>query len=146
MNLLVTIAGFVLGGITLEVFWTSISNYRRKKDFRLKGHSYLWMFPVYAIVPFIYMFSLNFLSDYSIFIRGLFYMFAFYLLEYLSGYLIKKIIGQSPWDYSNRSIKIFGKKFKSNFHGLICLEYGPVWYIYGILFEFYFLFLAQLPI
>ncbi|MCH8326119.1 MAG: hypothetical protein IIB83_06125 [Bacteroidetes bacterium] len=68
----------------------------------------------------------------------------FYLLEFISGYLIKKAVGVSPWNYENYSLKIFGKKYKSNLKGLICLEYAPLWYLGGIIGEFYFKFLMSL--
>jgi hypothetical protein len=144
MALLQTSIGFIFIGITMEVFWTSILNSIKTKDPRLTGKTYLWMFPMYAVVPFIYMFVLARFPGINIFVRGLIYMFGFYLLEFISGFLIKKTVGVSPWNYENYSIKIFGKKHKSNLLGLICLEYAPIWYLYGIIGEFCFIFLMNL--
>jgi len=144
MNLLLVIIGFILIGITLEVFWTSISHLIEARNPRLVGKTYLWMFPIYAVVPFIYSFVLSQFQGANMFVRGIFYMIGFYLLEFISGYLIKKAVGVSPWNYKNHSINIFGKKYKTHFKGLICLEYAPVWYIYGILFEFYYIFLMNI--
>jgi len=143
MGLLETIIGFVLMGITLEVFWTSIFNYKKTKNPRLIGHTYLWMFLIYSVVPFIYIFVLNNLNS-SIYLRSIIYMVSFYLLEFIFWYLIRKFVGVSPWDYSNYFIKIFGKKYKSNFLGLVCVEYAPIWYLYGVVGELYFLFLINL--
>lgn len=144
MNWVIVILGFVLMGITLEVFWTSISHLIEARNPRLVGKTYLWMFPIYAVVPSIYLFVLSHFQGTSIFIRGIFYMIGFYLLEFISGYLIKKAVGVSPWNYQDHSIKLFGKTYKTHFKGIICLEYAPVWYIYGILFEFYYIFLISL--
>ena len=130
MALLQTIIGFVLIGITMEILWTSILNSIKTKNPKLTGETYLWMFPIYGIVPFIYMLVLAPFQGVNIFIKGIIYMFSFYLLELISGFLIKKSVGVSPWNYENYSIKIFGKKYKSNFYGLICLEYAPIWYLY----------------
>jgi hypothetical protein len=102
------------------------------------------MFPVYSLVPLVYLITLNYFSEISIFLRGLIYMFSFYILKIAFGLGIKKIIGNCPWDYSNYKIKIFNKKFKSNFKGIVCLQYAFVWYVYGILFEFYYLFLINI--
>ncbi len=144
MALIQTIIGFVLIGITMEVFWASILNSIKTKNPRLTGETYLWMFLIYAIVPFIYIFVLAHFQGTNIFIKGIIYMFAFYLLEFVSGFLIKKAVGVSPWNYEDYSIKIFGKKYKSNLYGLICLEHAPIWYLYGIMGEFYFIFLMNL--
>ena len=144
MALIQTIIGFVLAGITMEVCWTSILNFIKTKNPRLTGETYLWMFPIYAVVPFIYIFVLSQFQTANIFLKGIIYMTGFYLLEFITGYLIKKAVGVSPWNYEDFSIKIFGKKYKSNLKGLICLEYAPIWYLCGIIGEFYFKFLMGL--
>lgn len=144
MGLLHATIGFILAGITMEVFWTSIANYIKNKNPKLTGHTYLWMFLIYAIVPFIYILILKYFTDTNIFLKGLIYMTCFYLLEFFSGLLIRKIIGISPWNYESHKIKIFGKKYKSHFKGLVCLEFAPVWYLCGIIGEYYFLFLIGL--
>ncbi len=147
MKTIIPLIGFILMGITLEVFWTSILNHlkeRKKNKVKLIGVTYLWMFPIYAIVPIFYLLTLNLPPHISIFIRGLIYFCLFYILEFTSGWIIKKSVGESPWDYSNKKIKLFGKEFKSNFKGLICLQYAPIWYIYGILGELYYLFLINI--
>ena len=144
MNLVQIMTSFIVVGITLEVFWTSIINSIRTKDRKLTGKTYLWMFPIYALVPFIYILGIRYMQDINIFIKAIIYMFAFYLLEFTSGYVIKKIMGVSPWNYRGYDIKIFGKEHKANYKGLICLEYAPVWYLYGIMGEYFIKFLMNL--
>ena len=115
MALLQTIIGFILIGITMEVFWTSILTSIKTKNPRLTGETHLWMFPIYAVIPFLYIFVLAQFPATNIFIKGIIYTLGFYLLEFISGFLIKKAVGVSPWNYENYSIKIFGKKYKSNY-------------------------------
>jgi hypothetical protein len=141
MALIHAIIGFILVGITLEVFWTSVLDFIKSKNPRLTGVTYLWMFPIYALVPFIYILLSQFQAN--IFLKGILYMLGFYILEFVSGFLIRKAVGKSPWNY-NRTIKIFGKRYKTSFNGLICLEYAPIWYLYGILGEYYFKYLIGL--
>ena len=135
--------GSVLFGITIEVLFTSIGDFIKKENLKLQGNSYLWMFLVYALVPFIFMFILSFDIS-SIFVRAIFYMMGFYLLELISGEIIKKLTGKCPWNYRSKPIIIFGKKFKTNFKGLINFDFIPFWYIYGLVGEFIYLFLEAL--
>ena len=144
MDPFIVVAGFVMVGVTLEIFFTSIVDFMRNKDVRLPGVSYLWMFPIYAVVPLFFILGLMLFPGLSIFIRALFYMLMFYLWEYISGYTIKKIVGKSPWDYSNHKIRIHRRNYSTNLHGLVCLEYAPIWYAYGIIGEYYFLFLMHI--
>tara|TARA_B100000683_G_C12371318_1_gene507303 strand:+ start:600 stop:752 length:153 start_codon:yes stop_codon:yes gene_type:complete len=47
------IIGFIFIGVTMEVIFTSIMDFIKDKDPRLKGETYLWMLPIYAVLPFI---------------------------------------------------------------------------------------------
>lgn len=144
MNLIFIVLIFSFIGVGLEVFWTSIIDYVKTRNPRLEGKSYFWVFFVYGIVPFVYLIVLNWFGSTSIFVRGILYMILFYLLEFISGYTLKIIFGVSPWNYSGYKINLFGKKIKSDFLGVICLNYLPVWYIYGILGEFLFKFFLKI--
>ena len=99
------------------------------------------MFPIYAIVPFVYLFVLGNFQEINIFARGIIYMFNFYLLEFTAGFLIKRLVGKSPWNYEGRSIRMLGKKYKTNFMGLVCLEYALPFYILGIIGEYIYIYL-----
>jgi len=131
-------------GITLEVFWVAIMNSIKEKNPRLMGHSYLWMFLLYGIIPFVYKTMLSYFHNYSIFFRGILYMLAFCFLEYLLGFTVKQLTGRCPWDYSKHYVKLFGKRRKINLQGIITLRYILIWYVYGIVFEFYYLFLIKI--
>ena len=129
------ILGFVFIGITMEVIATSIMDFIKYRDPRLKGETYLWMLPVYAVVPYIYLFVTSTFKDSGWIVKGFIYMIAFYLLELLAGLIIKALVGVSPWNY---------KDYRFHFKEVICLEYAPVWFIYGVVGEMYYEFLTAI--
>jgi uncharacterized membrane protein len=95
------------------------------------------MLPVYAVVPYIYIFVQSTFPDIGWLVKSLVYMLAFYLLELIVGLLIKAIVGVSPWNYKN---------YRFHFKEVICLDYAPVWFIYGIVGEMYYDFLIAIPV
>ena len=92
----VEIIGFIFIGVTMEVVCTSIMDFIKLRDPRLKGETYLWMLPVYAAVPFIYVFIQSILPNLVWWQKGFVYMIAFYLLELIAGLIIKALVGVSP--------------------------------------------------
>ena len=86
-------------------------------------------------VPFIYIFVTNAFVESGWIIKGFVYMAAFYLLELVAGLIIKALVGVSPWNYKN---------YRFHFKEVICLEYAPVWFIYGVVGEMYFEFLISI--
>jgi uncharacterized membrane protein len=135
MAAITLILGFIFIGITMEVVATSIMDFIKYRDPRLKGETYLWMLPVYAVVPYIYMFVTSTFKDSGWIVKGFIYMIAFYLLELLAGLIIKALVGVSPWNY---------KDYRFHFKEVICLEYAPVWFIYGVVGEWYYEFLISI--
>ena len=129
------ILGFIFIGITMEVIATSIMDFIKYRDPRLKGETYLWMLPVYAVVPYIYMVVTSSFKDSGWIVKGFIYMIAFYLLELMAGLIIKALVGVSPWNY---------KDYRFHFKEVICLEYAPVWFIYGVVGEMYYDFLIAI--
>ena len=118
---------FGVVGVAAEIFFTSIhSLIKKEKNRAMIGHSSLWMFFIYGAVYFIILFGTTYLSQYSIFLRGLVYMILIYALELSSGLILKKF-NALCWDYC--------KDTKYHFKGIISLEFAPLWYIGGILFE-----------
>ena len=135
MAAITLILGFIFIGITMEVVATSIMDFIKYRDPRLKGETYLWMLPVYAAVPYIYLFVTRTFIDSGWIVKGFIYMIAFYLLELLAGLIIKALVGVSPWNY---------KDYRFHFKEVICLEYAPVWFIYGVVGEWYYEFLISI--
>jgi uncharacterized membrane protein len=121
-------------GVFLEILFTSLENLKKKKDKCLKGTSSLWMFFVYGSVYFIVLFVTTYFSDYNILLRGLIYMILFYLLEFTSGFILKKFHA-IPWDYSRET--------KFHFKGIIRLEFAPIWFLGGLFAEAVYYYVAQ---
>lgn len=111
-------------GWCLEILWTGLGSLFAG-DVRLTSQTYLWMFPIYGLAVLFeplhdYIRPLPFWS------RGLLWMLLFFTVEYLTGWLLKNIVGTAPWDYSYAFF---------NIHGLIRLDYAPVWFCTGLIFE-----------
>lgn len=112
-----------LFGWCLEIFWTGLGALFQG-DGRLTGHSSLWMFPIYGLAALIgpvyqQIKPLNFLF------RGFLYMLAIFAVEYVTGSVLKQL-NLCPWDYSQAAL---------NINGVIRLDYAPVWFAAGLLFE-----------
>ena len=134
---------FAFLGVAHEVFWRSILDYKKKKNKRMLGDSSLWMFPIYGTLTFIILFVQTYFGDFPWYLRGLLYTLLIFTWEYISGYIIKKISGISPWDYSKETTDGVGSPKKYHLHGLICLQYAPIWYLEGLLAEWIYLWMES---
>lgn len=54
------------------------------------------------------------------------YMLCIFSAEYLSGWGLQRVVGLCPWNYSDSHFQI---------NGLIRLDYAPLWFGVGLLFE-----------
>ena len=70
--------------------------------------------PVYALI-----------KKFPVFIRGLIYTLCIFTAEYTTGSLLSKKKA-CPWNYEHSRFHI---------HGLIRLDYAPLWFFTGLLFE-----------
>lgn len=117
---------FLLCGVTgwcLELIFTGLLSAGRK-DFRLKGTSSLWMFPIYGMAACIGPVSKK-IQSVPIFLRGCFYMTGIFGVELASGSILKHF-EICPWDYSKSQIQ---------YKGLIRADYAPLWFLTGLFFE-----------
>jgi uncharacterized membrane protein len=143
MELLIIFIVFAVFGVAQEVLFTGIIDSIKEKNPRLKGRSTLWMFPIYGCILFIVMFVSHF--NYPWYVRGLLYAALILAWEYATGYIIRKMVGVSPWDYgASKSYDNAARRKRFQISGLICLEYVPFWFIGGLLAEKLYLFLAAL--
>jgi len=111
-------------GWCLEVFWTGAGS-MLKGDVKLTSQTYIWMFFIYGLAVFLEPIHHR-IKDKNIIIRGIIYTILIFSIEYITGWTLKSILGVCPWDYS-------GSRFSVN--GLIRLDYGPAWFIAGLIFE-----------
>ncbi len=103
-------------------------------DWRLMGRTSLLMFPIYgcgALLSPISGMVDRWIGETSLrtsdrYIRhGMLYMVLIFAAEYLTGAWLRAR-GMCPWDYSGR---------QTNVNGLIRLDFAPLWFGTGLLFE-----------
>lgn len=112
-----------------EIIWTATRERAtgRQTDWKLRGTTYLWMLPLYGLILPLYEPVHNALRGWPWPVRGAVYMVGFFVLEYASGWLLRRFTGACPWDYTGRS--------RFQVQGLIRLDYAPVWFAVGMLLE-----------
>ena len=117
-------------GIAVEVIWTAIYDkiFHRKEGWDLQGKTYVWMLPIYGSTVFLFEPIHNLLDTemMSWYFRGIIYMNGILLVEYVFGWLLKRL-DRCPWDYSNET--------KYHLEGLIRFDYIPVWFTLGLILE-----------
>lgn len=92
----------------------------------LPGHTYLWMFPIYGLAVFLEPVRER-MRTIPWPVRGTIWAGVFFGIEYLSGGLLRAVIGVCPWDYGQASRFVLD--------GLIRLDYFPVWFTAGLIYE-----------
>jgi uncharacterized membrane protein len=108
-------------GLITEVVFTSLKRLFAERVFELKGETSLWMFPIYGLIAFFFPLIIYRISSFPWFIRGAVYMVVFYIVEYLSGWVLRKL-KVCPWEYPQ----------KYSLHGLIYFPYAPFWFAAGL--------------
>ncbi|CDE46050.1 putative uncharacterized protein [Clostridium sp. CAG:411] len=118
---------FILCGFAgwcLECFWTGLGSIITASDKTLPCRTSVWMFPIYGTAMLIVPISKR-LKGKSILIRGGIYTILIFLVEFITGSILS-FFHLCPWDYSQAKFQI---------HGLIRLDYAPVWFLTGLFFE-----------
>lgn len=82
------------------------------------------MFPIYGMAAILEPVS-RLLKKQSFLLRGSVYTLCIFTAEFLTGNLLKKR-GMCPWSYDQA---------KYNISGLIRLDYAPLWFGTGLLYE-----------
>lgn len=95
------------------------------RDPRAVGYSFLWMIPIYGLLVLMEPLS-QALSPLAWPFRGIIYVILLWVVEYATGFLIKKISGRCPWDYS-------ASRF--NLHGYVRFDFFPFWFMFMITAE-----------
>lgn len=118
-----------LGGWCGEVLFTASRDRLRGRvhDWKLKGTTYLWMFPLYGSIVLLYEPVHEAIRSWPWIARGACYLIGFFAVEYLAGWLPKRLTGSCPWDYSVWS--------RFSVHGYIRLDYAPIWFLIGLVLE-----------
>lgn len=120
---------FACIGITTEVVFTSLSKLVNTfiadsaVDWALAGKTYLWMFFIYASIPFVFKIFNPLVENYNILIKAVVGVIFIYIIEFTAGFLLEITTGVCPWKYSE------------GFHvfGYIRLDYFPFWLVFALL-------------
>lgn len=123
-----------------EIIWTSLHEKvaGRQPGWQLRGTTYLWMFPIYGLLAPLYEPIHDRIRGWAWPTRGLLYSLGFLVVEYVSGAFLRRLTGACPWDYTDRS--------RWHVHGLVRLDYVPVWFGVGLLLEPVHDFLTRLTV
>lgn len=137
-----------IAGWCLEIVFTSVESIMLR-DWRLMGRTSLWMFPIYGMgvllapigrgidrwldvrTPLGTVWETGYrpaepMTKKERLVRhGLLYMVLIFVAEYAAGTWLRRR-GFCPWDYTGRH---------SNVNGLIRLDFAPLWFATGLLFE-----------
>ncbi|MDC0712376.1 hypothetical protein POL68_28190 [Stigmatella sp. ncwal1] len=118
-----------LMGLCIECCFTSVMDLATGEgDLRLKGYSYLWMHPIWGATLLLAEVLMGWLKRLRLrrFTRAFIAMAASFTIEYVTGALLVVAVGRCPWDYSASPW---------NVHGLIRLDYAPLWFLCGLTCE-----------
>ncbi len=115
------IYGFL--GWNVEIIWTGLNSLASgSKD--LIGHTSIWMFFIYGTAVFVLEPIHYKIAEFNWLFRGIIWMFLIFAIEMISG-LALKLIGVEAWHY-------YGP---TSILGIIRIDYAPLWFILGLVFE-----------
>ena len=112
-----------------EIVWTAV---RKRitgiaRDWLLMGETSLWAFPMYGSITFLYEPLHDAVRAQFFLLRAAVYLAGFWVIEYIGGWLVWKITGQKPWDYSRSP--------GGSLNGLIRWNFVLVWPLVGLALE-----------
>ncbi len=107
----------------MEIIFTGLGSLKKREP-SLTAKTSIWMFPIYGMACLLSPVC-RLLKGKNILTRGCVYTLCIFTGEFFSGMLLKKH-SACPWDYS---------KAKYNIGGVIRLDYAPLWFGAGLLFE-----------
>ena len=114
-------------GIFIEIIWTGLGS-AAEGDKNLRCNTYLWMFPIYGtgiILEPIHELIRGLLWIY----RGFIWAVLIFTIEYITGFILKLTLGGCPWNYDRDGEVAVSVK------GFIRLDFLPLWFCVGLIFE-----------
>lgn len=126
---LIRFAIYGLLGICFEVTWVAIVRLVQGNDpqISLRGHSFLWMIPIYGLLSPGYEPIHNRVRHWFFMFRWAIYGVGIMLAEYITGWILLHLTGHCPWDYSSWS--------RWHIQGLVRLDFFPIWATLGLALE-----------
>ncbi|OGQ21917.1 MAG: hypothetical protein A3I05_00305 [Deltaproteobacteria bacterium RIFCSPLOWO2_02_FULL_44_10] len=116
------IFGFL--GMLAEIIFGALKEILRHRDFQLIGQTSLWVFPLYGLIAFLFPLLAHRVGEFPWWGRGLIYMMAFSLVQYVSGWVLDRF-GLCPWHFAS----------KYSINGLVSFLQLPLWFGAGLLVE-----------
>lgn len=113
-------------GVAAEVVFTAFMEPQGGK--RLIGYSYVWMFPVYALLYPGMLLLKPYVGGWAWPVRASFYAAAIMFFELLTGLVLRAALGEAPWEANYR-----GKRWAVL--SLVRLDYFPAWAAGALIFE-----------
>lgn len=113
-------------GVAAEVIFTALT--ADKRDPRLKGYSYVWMLPIYALLYPGFHLLLPYTENWAWPLRGMFYATLIMVVELLTGLILRAALGEAPWEPEYR-----GKRWAVL--NLVRLDFFPAWAAGALVFE-----------
>src|SRR5690606_22386495 len=98
----------------------------RAERLRLEGRTYLWMLPIYGLAAFLFEPAHDALRALPWLARGAAYTVGIFAVEYACGWLLERLTGRCPWDYTGHRFSV---------RGWIRLDYAPAWFAFGLILE-----------
>jgi len=126
--MLIRFVFYGLLGWCAEVVFTALTESLPRRDWRLTGTTYLWMFPIYGLIAPLYEPLHDLLRSSPWALRAVVWSLGFTAVEYSTGYVIEILTGRCPWDYVAA-----GKRFAINPY--IRWDYFPLWAAVGLALE-----------
>lgn len=119
---------YSLHGFFLEVMFTAAWDLVASGSLKLHGCTSVWCLFIYSFSCLVMEKIHDRLEPMGLplHIRALAQTSWIYVWEFSTGWFLRKLNG-CPWDYT---------AFTYNFCGLVTLEYAPLWYVCGFLFEY----------
>jgi uncharacterized membrane protein len=120
------LVAYGIAGWCMEIVFTALCGLFGDHDRSLRGETYLWMFPIYAMAGVTLEALERRLARLSRPLRASIHVVVIYAIEYSCGAFLRHTLGVCPWDYQDRGV---------NVDGLIRLDFLPCWYGCALAFE-----------
>jgi uncharacterized membrane protein len=116
----------IYGGIGLltEALFTGLKDLARSRGSSMRVHTSPWMFPIYGLAQPLFEPAHDAMRGrVPLPLRALAYAAGFTAVEYASGRVLHRLLGEAPWDYS---------RARWNLDGLVRADYAPLWAAAGL--------------
>lgn len=110
-------------GWCMEILFTSVQSFRRREK-KGMGNTSVFMFPIYGLAVFLKPIC-RLVGGLHVILRGIIYTICIFTAEYGTGRFLQQR-DMCPWDYSSSPW---------NVRSIIRLDYAPVWFFTGLIFE-----------